>query len=76
MMIDLLSTDVPDTDGIVVEHVSHAYDGKPVLQDVSLEVRPREIVTLLGPSGAQVTKACKKGCLKAAKGDPQIKKNA
>ena len=28
----------------------------------------RALGTLLGPSGAQVTKACKKGCLKAAKG--------
>jgi iron(III) transport system ATP-binding protein len=48
-------TDVPDTDGIVVEHVSHAFDGKAVLRDINLEVRPREIVTLLGPSGCGKT---------------------
>lgn len=42
-------------DGVVVEHVSHAYDGKPVLEDVSLEVCSREIVTLLGPSGCGKT---------------------
>jgi iron(III) transport system ATP-binding protein len=55
MMTDPLNKDVPDNDGIVVEHVSHAFDGKPVLRDISLEVRPREIVTLLGPSGCGKT---------------------
>ena len=37
-------------------HVTHAFlrpDGKPltVLQDISLEIRPREVLALLGPSG-------------------------
>jgi len=42
-------------DGIHVEHVSHSYDGPPVLQDISLEVGSREILTLLGPSGCGKT---------------------
>ena len=41
--------------GIQVEHVSHRYDGPPVLQDISLEVGSREILTLLGPSGCGKT---------------------
>ena len=42
-------------DGIQVEHVSHRYDGPPVLQDMSLQVGSREILTLLGPSGCGKT---------------------
>ncbi len=41
--------------GIQVEHVSHKFDGPPVLQDISLEVGSREILTLLGPSGCGKT---------------------
>jgi iron(III) transport system ATP-binding protein len=41
--------------GICVEHVSHSYDGPPVLKDMSLEVGSREILTLLGPSGCGKT---------------------
>lgn len=41
--------------GIKVEHVSHRYDGTPVLRDISLEVGSREILTLLGPSGCGKT---------------------
>jgi iron(III) transport system ATP-binding protein len=41
--------------GIVVENVSHSFDGVPVLRNMNLTVGPREIVTLLGPSGCGKT---------------------
>ena len=46
---------------IVIEAVNHLYrppSGRPVLalEDVCLEVRPREFLALLGPSG------CGKSC--------------
>ena len=34
------------------EKLSAGYDGKPILRDVSLSVRPGEILTLLGANGA------------------------
>lgn len=38
---------------IILDHVSFGYDGqKPVLQDVSLHIRPGERVALIGSSGA------------------------
>jgi len=41
--------------GLWVEHVSHAYDGVPVVRDASLYVPPGEILCLLGPSGCGKT---------------------
>jgi iron(III) transport system ATP-binding protein len=40
---------------LILEHISHAYDGHPVLRDVSLVVAPGEIACLLGPSGCGKT---------------------
>ena len=37
---------------IQLEHVSKAYNGDPVLQDVSLSVQENEVLVLCGPSGA------------------------
>ncbi|MFC6717431.1 amino acid ABC transporter ATP-binding protein [Natrialbaceae archaeon GCM10025810] len=34
-----------------VADVTHAYDGEPVFEDVSLTVDPGEVVALIGPSG-------------------------
>lgn len=48
-------TDRASKEGIVVEHVSHSFGDVPVLRDISLEVRSREILTLLGPSGCGKT---------------------
>jgi zinc transport system ATP-binding protein len=35
-----------------VENISFAYDGVPVLDDLSLEVQPGEFVAVVGPNGA------------------------
>lgn len=43
---------IPGQGEIRLEHVSFAYSGEPVLEDVSLEARRGEIVALVGPSGA------------------------
>ncbi len=37
--------------GVAAERVSYAFDGSPVLDDVSLEIRPNESVALVGPTG-------------------------
>ncbi|MEL6376133.1 MAG: ABC transporter ATP-binding protein [Pseudomonadota bacterium] len=34
-----------------IENLSHSYDGRKVVEDVSLEVRPGQVTCLLGPSG-------------------------
>lgn len=37
--------------GLVLKNISKAFDGKSVLQDISLEVAANELLVLLGPSG-------------------------
>lgn len=41
--------------GLVVEGVSHAFDGRAVVRDINLQVAPSELVCLLGPSGCGKT---------------------
>jgi iron(III) transport system ATP-binding protein len=45
----------PAAPRLALEGVSHAYDGQPVLADVTLAVAPGEIVCLVGPSGCGKT---------------------
>ena len=40
---------------IELKHISVAFDGEPILQDLNLSIRDGEFVTLLGPSGCGKT---------------------
>lgn len=40
---------------ITLEKISKAYEGKPVLRDISLQIRDHSLTTLLGPSGCGKT---------------------
>ncbi len=40
---------------LILTGVSHAFDGLQVVRDVSLEVKPGELTSLLGPSGCGKT---------------------
>lgn len=40
---------------ISVEHVSFAYDRRPVLDDISLEIQPGDFLGLIGPNGSGKT---------------------
>ena len=43
----------PDPDGVrlTLDNIGHGYNGTPVLDGVSLELRAGEVTCLLGPSG-------------------------
>jgi ABC-type nitrate/sulfonate/bicarbonate transport system ATPase subunit len=43
------------TSGLIAKNVSHGYNSLAVLKDISLTVRPGEIVVLVGPSGCGKT---------------------
>lgn len=59
-----------DNDIITVEHLSHAFGDKVVLQDINLSIRKGEFVTILGPSGCGKTTLMRLigGLLKASEG--------
>ncbi len=42
-------------DIITIEHLTHSFGGRTVLQDINLAVRKGEFVTILGPSGCGKT---------------------
>ena len=44
-----------DNNIITIEHLSHAFSGKTVLQDINLSIGKGEFVTILGPSGCGKT---------------------
>lgn len=56
---------------VVVQSLSHSFDGRPVLKDIDFSIGQGEIVVIMGSSGGGKTTLlkCIAGLLKPAKGD-------
>jgi len=65
---------VRNSDIITINHLSHAFSGKTVLQDINLTIGKGEFVTILGPSGCGKTTLMRliAGFLKVSDGDITI----
>ena len=47
---------MPSGHSVALEHVSYSYDGKKnALNDISLSIKPGQVVALVGPSGGGKT---------------------
>ena len=57
-----------------IENVSFSYDGRPVFENVNLEIVPGEVVCLLGPNGCGKTTLlrCINGALKINRGSIRV----
>lgn len=45
------SATLPPAPGIRMQNLCQAFDGRPIIQDLDLEIKPGEFLVLLGPSG-------------------------
>jgi len=63
-----------ETNIITIEHLSHTFGGKSVLDDINLSIKKGEFVTILGPSGCGKTTILRLigGFLKASEGKINI----
>ena len=63
-----------DSNIITIEHLSHSFGGKSVLDDINLSIKKGEFVTILGPSGCGKTTILRLigGFLKATEGKINI----
>lgn len=59
---------------VVFQNVTFAYDGPPVLEDVTLSIEPGEFVSLVGPNGGGKTTLLKLilGLLEPARGEVRV----
>ena len=59
---------------VEIRDVSFAYNGRAVLQDINLDIRPKDFIAMIGPNGGGKTTVLKLilGLLKPAKGSIRV----